>query len=85
HRLQAVLEALPVGVIVAEPDGRLIQANPQVERIWRHGFIAAEDISGYRQYVGYHPDGRPLEPEEWPLARTLRSGERVEGEEIRFR
>lgn len=83
--LPEVLHQLPVGVIVAEaPSGRLIMGNTQVERIWRHEFKRADDISGYTAYRGFHPDGREYQPGEWPLARTIRTGERVEGEEVRF-
>ena len=31
---------------------------------------------------GFHPDGRPYEPHEWPLARAITTGEVVSGEEI---
>lgn len=83
--LPEVLHQLPVGVIVAEaPSGRLIMGNSQVDRIWRHEFKRADDISGYTVYRGFHSDGREYQPHEWPLARTIRTGERVEGEEIRF-
>jgi len=83
--LPEVLHQLPVGVIVAEaPSGRLIMGNSQVERIWRHEFKRADDISGYTAYRGFHADGREYQPGEWPLARTIRTGERVEGEEVRF-
>ena len=86
QHIRTVLESLPVGVIVAEaPSGRLVQSNREVERIWRQPFIAAEGVSEYRQCLGYYPDGRELKPEEWPLARTLRTGEAVEGQEIRIR
>jgi two-component system cell cycle sensor histidine kinase/response regulator CckA len=84
-RLQAVLQQLPSGVFIAEaPSGRLLLANAQVEVIWRHPPIMAADVPGYREYHGFHDDGRPYEPHEWPLARVLSTGEAVLGEEIRI-
>ena len=73
ERLAAVLSQLPAGVIIAEaPSGRLMLGNAEVERIWRHPFLAVAGIGEYGAYRGFHPaDGRPYEPPEWPLARSL--------------
>ncbi|MDQ3810230.1 MAG: ATP-binding protein, partial [Chloroflexota bacterium] len=82
-RLLTVLEQLPAGVIIAEvPSGKLILGNEQAARIWRHPFRASGSIEEYRAYRGFHPDGRLYEPEEWPLARAVTTGEVVTGEEI---
>ncbi len=84
ERLAAVLSRLPAGVVIGEaPGGRLVLGNPEVERIWRHPFRAVAGISQYGAYRGFHPaDGRPYEPEEWPLARSLTAGEEITGEEV---
>ncbi len=85
ERLQAVLQHMPSGVIIAEaPSGRLVACNAQVARIWRQGFYASASVTEYAAYKGYHLDGRPYRPEEWPLARSIQRGETVEGEEIRI-
>jgi len=85
-QLEAVLEYTPVAIIVARaPTGELIRANRQVAQIWRHEFIPARDVDEYIGYVGFAADGRQLAPEEWPLARTLRTGMVIEGEEIDIR
>jgi PAS domain S-box-containing protein len=82
ERLQFVLERLPAGVFIAEaPSGRLISGNAEAERIWR-GFVPAERLEEYGAYRGRHPDGRPVRPEEWPLARTIATGEVVTDEEF---
>ena len=83
ERLAAVVEHMPVGVVLAEaPSGRMLVANPAVARVWRQPFIQADDVSGYVSYVGYHPDGRQYQPEEWPLERAVRTGEVVTGEVV---
>ncbi len=85
-RLATVLDQLPVGVMLAEaPSGRVVLGNRQVESVLRMPFIQAEHIGDYSSYPGYHANGRPYQPEEWPLARSLRTGEVVQGEEIEFR
>jgi PAS domain S-box-containing protein len=81
--LEAVLEQMPGGVIIAAaPSGRLILGNRQVEEIWRHPCLAAADIRECCRFQGFHADGRPYQPEEWPLARSINHGEVVSDEEI---
>jgi two-component sensor histidine kinase len=83
-RLEAVLRQSPVGIIIAEaPSGRLVLGNEQVARIWRHEFQAASEVEEYRAYRGFERStGRELEPGEWPLARSITTGEVVMNEEI---
>ena len=82
-RLEAVLRHMPAGVILAEaPSGRLVFGNEQVARIWRHPFYEEATIADYACYRGFHADGSPLNPEEWPLARSIATGEVVIDEEI---
>ena len=81
--LDAAIQRMPAGVIIAEaPSGKIVASNEYVERIWRHPAPHSADISEYREYRGFHEDGTPYEPEEWPLARSLRTGEVVEREEV---
>jgi PAS domain S-box-containing protein len=75
--LEAVLDQLPVGVVISEPGGRLTRGNAAMESIWGHPFVASEDIPGYAAYQGCRPDGTPYRSEEWPLARSLLRGETV--------
>ncbi|HEX6533727.1 MAG TPA: response regulator [Gemmatimonadaceae bacterium] len=82
---EAVLKQMPSAVVIAEaPSGRLVLANEQVERFLRHPFRPSSRIEEYTDYTGFHPDGRELRPEEWPLARAIKSGEVVTDEEIRM-
>ncbi|HLL53893.1 MAG TPA: PAS domain S-box protein, partial [Myxococcaceae bacterium] len=81
--MEAVLESLPVGVLLAEaPSGRIIRGNAQVEAILGHPVYYSAGVEHYHEWRGLHPDGRPYRNEEWPLARALRSGEVVRGEEM---
>ncbi len=84
-QFEAVLRQMPAGVIIAQASsGKLILGNQQAEQIWRHPFLYLSDIDEYREYKGFHTDGRLYQPEEWPLARSLMTGEIVTQEEIRF-
>ena len=83
--LEAVLDQLPVGVVLAEPGGRLIRGNAAMEFIWGHPFVASENIPEYEAYQGFRPDGTSYRPEEWPLARSLAHGETVLREPVRLR
>jgi PAS domain S-box-containing protein len=82
---EAVLHQMPSAVVIAEaPSGRLLLANDQVERFLRHPFRPSTRIEEYTDYTGFHPDGREVRPEEWPLARAIKAGEVVTDEEIRM-
>jgi signal transduction histidine kinase len=80
--LETVLQQLPVSVVIAEPGGRLIRGSAAVETIWGRPFVPSANIPEYVAYQGYHPDGRPYAPEEWPLARSLLHGETVVREPV---
>ncbi|MGY1820966.1 diguanylate cyclase domain-containing protein [Geodermatophilus sp. SYSU D00079] len=75
---QALLDALPVGVVAADAEGRLQLVN-RVSRSW-HGAAGPEDVlgAGVARHLGlYGPDATTLlRDEELPLTRVLR-GESV--------
>jgi PAS domain S-box-containing protein len=82
-RLEAVLQQMPVGVIIADaPSGKLVMGNKQIEQILRHPFLPSSGINSYTEYQGFHSDGRPYAPEDWPLARAIITGETVHGEAV---
>ena len=74
--LRTVLDTLPVGVLIAEaPSGRIIGHNVRAEAILRHGVMPARPGEGVPRWVGFHEDGRPVAPAEWPLIKVVRDGE----------
>ncbi len=79
--LQAIIEQMPEGVVIAEaPLGRLIHYNEQLRRMWGRPDMPRD----LRTFSGLHSDGRPYQPEEWPIARSVASGEVVRDEEFRI-
>ncbi|ADV66070.1 GAF domain-containing protein [Deinococcus maricopensis] len=82
-RLEAVLEHLPVGVLLGEvPSARITQGNARVEEIFGHPVYYSQNVEEYAAWRGFHLDGRPVQPHEWPLARVAMHGETTRGEEM---
>jgi two-component system cell cycle sensor histidine kinase/response regulator CckA len=83
RRLEATLEAIPVGVWLADADGRLTHSNPAADRVWG-GF--APRVGSAREYGKYRAiwpaTGAVVSADEWALARTLVSGEPITGEMV---
>jgi PAS domain-containing protein len=83
-RFEAVLEQMPSGVAIIEaPSGATILTNEQLVSMWRQRSAFAS-ASEFGQLVGVSPDGRAYGAEDWPLVRSVRSGEIVTNEEVRF-
>jgi PAS domain S-box-containing protein len=82
RRLQAVIDALPVGVLVAAADGAIIQFSERLAHIMRGRYLATStaDYSSYRAW--WADTGAPIVSDEWALARALRSGTTSMGELI---
>lgn len=78
--LSAVLDALPVGVIIADAQGALLRDNAAHRELWGAPPLSAS-IAEYGEWVGYRPDtGKRLAAEEWAMARAISNGEVVRGE-----
>ncbi|MGE5487061.1 MAG: response regulator [bacterium] len=84
ERLQMVLDQMPAGVILAEaPSGRVLLANDRVNLLWSKPWEAGETIFNLVESIrSFRPDGRPYRPGEWPLERSINTGETVTNEEI---
>jgi PAS domain S-box-containing protein len=84
--LRAVFEAVSVGLIISEsPSNRILMCNPRAEAIFQRPISTGANIDTYRQSSLFHPDGRPLETEEYPMERAIRSGETTEPEDLLYR
>ncbi|MBX9600134.1 MAG: PAS domain S-box protein [Bryobacteraceae bacterium] len=81
-QLRTVIDQLPAAVILADPQGKVVMMNDQVEQLWRRRYEPAASVAEYDQFPGFHEDGTPLSAEEWPLARALSHGEVVRDELI---
>jgi PAS domain S-box-containing protein len=82
-RLRTVLATLPVGVFIIEADGRIIETNEMVNRIWGGTAPFSANIKEYQVYRGrWVNTGKPVRPDEWAAARAVTSGESSMGDVI---
>ena len=84
-RLQAIFDAVPVGIIITEaPTGRILMGNPQAEKILRHPVIPHQTINSYHPPGSLRTNGHELSPGEYPLARAILEGETTGAEEFLY-
>ena len=85
-RLEAILEQLPVGVVLADyPSGELTFQNAEATRLLGHPLRPAAAHNGYARYGAAHDDGTPYRPEEYPLGQVVRHGASIRGAEMHYR
>jgi PAS domain S-box-containing protein len=80
HRLDAVLEAVPVGIIVSDANGAIVLANAANRRLWGEQYPATSGINDFGAWKGWWADGsekhgRRLQSHEWTTARILNGEE----------
>jgi PAS domain S-box-containing protein len=80
--LATVLAKAPVGILIADLNGRVLKINERgVDLIGRR-----YEAQAFADFVGYravHPDGRLYAADEYPTVRAIK-GERIEGERVTF-
>src|SRR5204863_8112768 len=70
RKLSAVLESLPVGVLIADIDGRICQTTEEVSKIFKSVEFAQSD--SYGRFLGWwDASGRMIKEESGPLLRAL--------------
>jgi len=82
-RLEAILQAAPVGIAMANADGTVTLANEQHTRIWGD-WSPPGSIEEYEGWKGWWADGsakhgEPLSAQEWPMARVLQGAQSFQG------
>ena len=80
-----VARQMPVGFLLADPEGRTVMANPQAEALWGRPLLPGVEGTLEWQERHYHLDGREYRPDEMPLSRSVRQGEVVHAEQLRMR
>jgi CheY-like chemotaxis protein len=82
RKLSALLESLPVGVLLADVDGRVCQSTNTAQRILR----ADPSDDDYGELLGWwESSGQMIKNENGPLARALRSAETTHSEPLSIR
>jgi PAS domain S-box-containing protein len=84
--LEAVLRQMPGGVVIAEaPSGKIVLRNASGPSLLPAGAKEPGHVGHYASFGGLFTNPRYAGPEDWPLLRSLRTGEEVQGEEMDFR
>ena len=84
-RLEAVITAIPAAITIIEPpDGRVTYCNEEAKRMLRFPDVCLVNLDDYLMVPSFHLDGRRYEPDEYPIAKALRSGEAVLNDVLEF-
>ena len=82
--LEAVFQALPVGICITNEQGGIVRTNHMDEEIWG-GRPVTGGVDDYHEYKAWWVDtGRPVQPEEWASARAVAKGESVFGQVLKI-
>lgn len=86
-----MLRQMSAAVIIVEaPSGKVLFSNDRAREVLERtlGRSVPPELEDFRDlrdegaFEAFHPDGRAYEPEEWPLTRSIRTGEEVRNEEM---
>jgi CheY-like chemotaxis protein len=84
RKLSAVLDSLPVGVLIADTDARICQTNDEVARICKAADAIEHDA--YGEVLGWWTSGgQQLKDPQGPLARALGAGQASHRERLQIR
>jgi two-component system CheB/CheR fusion protein len=86
-RLESALEQMPAAIILVEaPTGRVMNANRRAAELFGQPypppFLNVEWQAAVSAFRGWHPNGTHYSTNEWPLARSLSTGDTIVGEQI---
>ena len=79
----AVLDALPLAVLMAEPGGRVTYANPAAHALFSHDVETLTPMERARCWATRHVDGSAMSADDLPTMRAIR-GERLRNFEYRI-
>ncbi|HEX2912495.1 MAG TPA: PAS domain S-box protein [Chloroflexia bacterium] len=82
RRLGAILQILPIAVVITDGQGAFIEANRAFET-FMGGRWPVSSLADYDVFKGWWAsNGKPIERTEWPILRALLAGETSLNEEI---
>jgi PAS domain S-box-containing protein len=81
--LRTVFNLLPVGLWIADQEGKITLANPAAENMWSGDHYDGPAQKNVQYKAWWAESGEPIADDEWALARALR-GEASHGELIRI-
>jgi PAS domain S-box-containing protein len=82
-QLEAVMQALPIGMAILDEKGGELQTNQAFEQTWESPRPNVGSIKDYASYKAWFVDtGEELKPEEWASAQAVQKGATVIGQVI---
>ena len=82
--LQGILDSLPIGILMATPDGKIVRSNRAAESIFRHPVLPTDNVEAHGDWPSFHPDGRRVLGEEYPLPRAMATRQPVPPEDFLY-
>lgn len=80
RHLEAIFQALPVGVAITDAQGGILLTNGMDKQIWGSR-PATHGVDDYLQYQAWWGDsGKPVESHEWASAQAVQKGEAIYGQ-----
>ncbi|MDW5562438.1 MAG: PAS domain-containing protein [Methanomassiliicoccus sp.] len=82
-RLRAIIDNLPVGVVLVDANGKVLEANHRRVEIWGNNATKDNIIDQVRSIrAKWSNNGMPVTKDGWPISRALKNGEFIRGEMI---
>jgi len=82
--VEAILRQMPGGIIVMDPvSGRITLSNEDAQKLWP-GCLSVSDMARYFETNCFHSDGSRCAAVELPLSWSIKTGQEVVHQEIRF-
>ena len=84
-RLEAVMDALPVGVAILDAQGGDVRTNQAFERLWSDPRPKVRSVADYAPYRAWWVhNGLPVQPEEWASAQAMHTRAPVVGQMLQI-
>ena len=81
NQLRAVLDILPVGVVIVSTATGTVLVNREFRNLWGIPPDQPVDLDRPERFKGWWPDGRPISKAEWALTEALERGIEIRGQE----
>ncbi len=83
--LETIIHQLPTALVVMEAETlRIVMLSERVASVWKMPLTEVRDatVDDASRWIAYFPDGRRYRREDWPLVRTIKTGEAIDGEDM---
>lgn len=85
NRLEAVMEALPIGVAILDAAGGSVRNNSGFAQIWGEPRPPVRRVEDYAAYKAWWADsGKFVQPVEWASSQAVQKGETVIGQKMQI-